>query len=130
MNLIYLAVTATKEMPPEYISYVVTAISTVISGFFAYLIGRKKSSKSEFDELVIANKKFRDEIKLELEQAKGTIEKLQKSIDEKSKLIDVLQVEVSSLKQQLALRDTKIADLKMEMIKKDYEITLLKAPKK
>lgn len=120
------AVSAANDITnPEYIPYVVTAISSTIAALSAYLVGRKKSSKSEFAELVAANKKFRDEIKLELDAAKLTIENMQKLLDEKSKLIDELQTQIADLKQQVIAKETKIADLQMDMIKKDYQIQML-----
>lgn len=122
------AVTAAKDAAsqyPESVPYVVTAISSTIAGLSAYLIGRKKSSKSEFTELVAANKKFRDEIKVELDAAKATIEKMQKALEEEGKLIDELRTQIADLKQQIIAKETKISDLQMDMIKKDYQIQML-----
>ena len=111
----------------DYILYVVVPfISSAITGTTTYILGKRKAAKSEFTELVDANKKFRDEIKKELDVAKETIEKLQKSIEEKGKIIDEMQAAIVDLKQQIVAKETKISDMHMEMIKKDYEIQMLK----
>lgn len=128
MNMLIFAATTLKEATttyPEYVPYVITAISSIATGFFSYLVGRKKSSKSELGELVSANKKFRDEIKIELDEAKETIGRMEKTIEEKGKILEELQAAIADLKQQIISKETKISDMQMEMIKKDYQIQLL-----
>ena len=126
MNIFIFAVAqAITSNYPEYVPYVVTAIASTVSGLSAYLVGKRKSAKSEFGELVTANKKFRDEIKIELDEAKATIEILQKTIEEKGKLIEEMQAGIADLKQQIISRETKISDMQMEIIKKDYQIQMM-----
>ena len=68
MSNLFLAATTAKDIAtnnPEYVSYTIAAISSMVTGVFSYLIGKRKSNKSDFSELVVANTKFRDEIKKE-----------------------------------------------------------------
>ena len=133
MNILIFAVSQVKDVVstyPEYVPYIVTAISSIISGFFAYLVGRRKSSKSEFSELVVANKKFRDEIKVELDDAKATIVRMEKTLEEKGKMIEELQAAIADLKQQIISRETKISDMQMETIKKDYQLQMMSEKQK
>jgi hypothetical protein len=112
------------QMASEYIPHL-TAIISFIAGVSAYMVGKRRSTKSEFSELVVANKKFRDEIKLELNEAKLTIVELEKMMIEKGRLIEALQMDILDLKQQLIIRETRIADMQIEIIKKDYKINKL-----
>jgi septal ring factor EnvC (AmiA/AmiB activator) len=114
----------------DYIPYVASAISAVVTGVVAYLVGKKKTARSEFNDLVTANSKFREEIKKDLDQAKATIEKLERTINEKSLLIDEMQTAIADLKQQIILKETKISDMNMELIKKDFQIQVLKDKEK
>jgi hypothetical protein len=113
------------QMASEYIPHLTAIISSFIAGVSAYMVGKRRSTKSEFSELVVANKKFRDEIKLELNEAKLTIVELEKMMIEKGRLIEALQMDILDLKQQLIIRETRIADMQIEIIKKDYKINKL-----
>jgi chromosome segregation ATPase len=114
----------------EYLQYIVPIITAAITGLVTYMLGRRRSAKSEFSELVTANKKFRDEIKIELDAAKETILRMEKTLEEKGKLIEELQTAIADLKQQIISRETKISDMQMELIKKEYQIQMMNEGKK
>lgn len=133
ISLILATVVSVKESistNPEYISYTITAVSSAISaivtGFGSYILGKRKTASSEFSELVTANTKFRDEIKVELYEAKSTIEKLQKAIEDNKTVMEEMQSAIADLKHQLITKETKISDMEMDIIKKDYQIQSLR----
>jgi uncharacterized coiled-coil DUF342 family protein len=137
IDIILAVADAVKEIPKEvpkevlvdystYTVYIASIVSSTITGLTTYMVGRRKTAKSEFTELVTANSKFRDEIKKELEMAKETIEKLQKSLEDNRTLIDEMQEAIADLKQQIVAKETKISDLQVELIKRDYQLQVLK----
>lgn len=110
----------------DIIGATIAAGSSILVGVLAFLSGKRRASKSEFSEIMLANKRFREEVTLELEESKKIINGLQKAIDERSKIIDEMQSAIADLKQQLSAKETRISDMQMDIINKDYQIQMLK----
>jgi PAS domain S-box-containing protein len=89
----------------ENSSVIVAIISAFGSAFLLYLkhlFVSKKSKKDSFEEIIEANKEYRDEIRKDLQSAKLEIENTRKELVESHKKIEVLNVEIKELKSLIA----------------------------
>lgn len=100
--------------------------SNIFTGILTYIITSrrfsKQSSRREFDDLVEANKEFREEIKKELDQAKLLIEDLKKQINKKDQDMAEMQSSIADLKNQISIRETSISELNTQIMKRDLKI--------
>jgi chromosome segregation ATPase len=81
-----------------------------------------EQAATDFDKLIQANQKFRDEIRSELDEARGEIEELKKKLCLKDKEIEELKNSIADLKQELSLKDKRLADMKIEIMRRNIKV--------
>lgn len=113
---------STHSLLIDIAPYVVSILTAIIASWSAYKIGKKKSQNSDFDLIIKANEKFRDEIRKDLKISKDEIEKLKTIVDSKDKEIGEMQTSIADLKQQLVIRETNISELTIQIMKRDLKI--------
>lgn len=83
---------------------------------------QSKQAADDFDKLIQANQKFRDEIRKELDEARTEIEELKKKLSLKDKEIEELKNSIDDLKQELSLKDKRLADMKIEIMRRNIKV--------
>lgn len=83
---------------------------------------QSKQAADDFDKLIQANQKFRDEIRKELGVARTEIEELKKKLSLKDKEIEELKNSIDDLKQELSLKDKRLADMKIEIMRRNIKV--------
>ena len=105
-----------------YYYYALIAFSSIVTGWISYTVAIKKNNRQDFNTLLEANSKFREEVKKELEQAKVTIDSLKSLIEAKDREMTDMQGSIAELSNQLAIRETSISELNLQIIKRDLRI--------
>lgn len=81
-----------------------------------------EQAANDFDKLIQANQKFRDEIRIELDEAKREIDELKQKLNLKDKEIEELKNSIADLKQELSLKDKRLADMKVEIMRRNIKV--------
>ena len=81
-----------------------------------------EQAANDFDKLIQANQKFRDEVRKELDEARKEIEELKKKLSLKDKEIEELKNSIADLKQELSLKDKRLADMKIEIMRRNIKV--------
>jgi len=81
-----------------------------------------QQAANDFDKLIQANQKFRDEIRVELDEARNEIEELKKKLDQRDGEIEELKNSIADLKQELSLKDKRLADMKVEIMRRNIKV--------
>lgn len=85
-------------------------------------VQQAEQAANDFEKLIQANQKFRDEIRIELDEARMEIEELKKKLNLKDKEIEELKNSIADLKQELSLKDKRLADMKIEIMRRNIKV--------
>jgi peptidoglycan hydrolase CwlO-like protein len=111
-----------SEFITASIPYIITVVTSLVTGWASYTVGSRKNKREDFDSILAANAKFREEVRKDLQEANGKIEKLNAALEAKDKEMSEMQVSISDLQNQLMIREINIADLKVEILERDMRL--------
>jgi peptidoglycan hydrolase CwlO-like protein len=114
--------TNTSDTFSVYFPYLLSALMSILTGWISYTVAIKKNNRQDFDSLLEANSKFREEVKKELDASKITIEELKITVGKKDKEITDMQSSIAELQNQLIIRETSISELNVQIMKRDLRI--------
>jgi peptidoglycan hydrolase CwlO-like protein len=80
---------------------IISSISAISTGVFVYFTNRKKNRRNDFEALVEANTKFREEIRDDLKQAKEELEEAYRKIQSLELALYKKDEEIAALKAQI-----------------------------
>lgn len=107
--------------------YAITIISSIVTGWVSYSIGSKKNERQDFDSILDANAKFREEVRRDLQSANDKINGLNEALKAKDKEISDMQLSITDLQNQLMVREVNISDLNVQILGRDMKIAELEA---
>ena len=105
--------------------YLITVGASAVTGWVSYLVGTRKNKREDFDSLMTANSKFREEVRKDLQDANAKIERLNEAVKAKDKEISDMQISIADLQNQLMIREINISDLNVQILKRDMKISEL-----